>query len=295
MKISSLFTRGAPTFSFEFFPPKTAEDAKLLHGALKELEPLKPDFVSVTSSPAGGAKLQTAALARLIKESFALEPMVHLTGVVYSRADVEMIAAQLKELGIENVLALRGDIPPGNSRPVSDYAHADELVAHIKKMDGFCIGVAGYPQKHPEADTAQTDLEHLKLKTDAGADFIITQLFFDNALYFSFVKKCRAAGITVPVIPGLMPVTGYAQLQRFAKMCGVTVPPEMGSALEKIKDDRQAVADYGAQYALAQARGLLEGGAPGIHFYTLNKSASTRKILGELRKNLTSKTRARAV
>ena len=287
MKIDSLLGGARRSFSFEFYPPKTAEDTKLLYQVLKELQPLKPDFVSVTSSTASGARLQSVALAKLIKEHFALEPLTHLTCIMYSREDVSVIAGQLRESGLENILALRGDKNAGLV-PGQDFQYANELVSQLRGLGGFCVGVAAYPEKHPEAPSAAADIEHLKSKVDAGADFAITQLFFDNDGYFSFVERCRAAGITVPIIPGIMPVTSYSQLQKFVKMCGVVIPPQMAADLEKISGDREAVSRYGMDFALKQCRGLLAGGAPGIHFYTLNKSASTRMILGELRRQYPS-------
>jgi len=254
-----------------------------LHLAMQELRELEPDFVSVTSSTANGARLQSTALAKLIKERFTLEPLTHLTCITYSREDVSVIAEQLRVSGLENILALRGDMQSGHVQS-RDYLHACELVKQLRGLGGFCVGVAAYPEKHPESPSFAADMEQLKRKIDEGADFAITQLFFDNDSYFSFVERCRKAGIKVPIIPGIMPITSYVQVQKFARMCNVNVAPSMAATLEGMKDDRAAVVSYGMDFALKQSRALLSWGAPGIHFYTLNKSAATRKILGELRR-----------
>ncbi|MFA5161783.1 MAG: methylenetetrahydrofolate reductase [NAD(P)H] [Elusimicrobiales bacterium] len=283
MDISSLFGGGGRTFSFEFYPPKTAADTASLYKALEELKPLSPDFVSVTSSPNSPARLQTAALALLIRERFGFEPMVHLTCVIYTREEVEAITALLAAEGINNILALRGDLPPG-FKPSSEYGSAAELVSHIKTLGGFHAAVAAYPEVHPRAENSAADIASLKCKLDAGASFAITQLFFDNSSYFSFVEKCRAAGITAPIIPGIMPVTGHSQLKKFTSLCGIKIPPDMAADLDRLGEDRAAICDYGVNRAIAQCEELLRGGAPGIHFYTLNKSASTRRILERLRR-----------
>jgi len=284
MRVCDKILDKKPSFSFEFFPPKTPEDTKALYQSIKELKELDPDFVSVTNPTTSVGALKTAAIALLIKEKFGLEPMAHFTCIAHSRPDIAAICAELRRAGISNVLALRGDMPKDlapDHRP--EFAHADGLVREIMAGGGFCIGVAGYPEKHPEAPSMEADIANLKRKLDAGASFVVTQLFFNNDSYFSFVDKCRKAGITAPIVPGLMPVTSYKQLNRFSERCGAKIPEELAERLAGIQNDSRAVVDYGIQYGLEQARGLLKGGAPGIHFYTLNRSVSSREILRKLK------------
>ena len=284
MKVRELIDGHKAVFSFEFFPPKTEAEAQALFGVIDELKTLGPSFVSVTHTPSGIDPLKTAELARTIKDNYALEPMAHFTCIAHTRQEVRDIAAQLKNHGILNVLALRGDIKPDVRVPIKrEYLHAADLVRELKSLGGFCIGVAGYPEKHPEAPSMDADIARLKEKVDAGASFVITQLFFDNSHYYSFVKKCAEAGINVPIVPGIMPVTSYKQLNRFAEMCGCLIPAQMASDLEKIKDDTAAVAAHGVEHALRQCRQLLEHGVPGIHFYTLNRSHSTMAVLRRLK------------
>jgi len=188
---------------------------------------------------------------------------------------------------IQNILALRGDFPSVRGIEFipfkQEYKHAGELIKHLKTLGDFCLGAAGYPESHPESSSSKEDILNLKMKVDAGADFIITQLFFDNRDFFDFTQKCRKAGINVPIIPGIMPVTGYRQLQHFTRYCGASIPAGMARPLERIKDDQRAVESYGIEYAFNQCAVLLKNGAPGIHFYTLNKSKSAYKILSLLR------------
>ncbi|MFH1619771.1 MAG: methylenetetrahydrofolate reductase [NAD(P)H] [bacterium] len=284
MKATDSFKTGNKIFSFEFFPPKTPEDTRRLYAAVQELVPLHPAFISVTSSSTGIAAYRTVALSGLIKHRTGVETVAHLTCIAHTRREISAIAGKLHETGVENILALRGDMPESHGlKHRSDYIHAADLVRHLRELGEFCIGVAGYPEGHSESPSRQKDIEWLKFKTDAGADFVITQLFFDNSLYFRFIDDCRRAGISIPVIPGIMPVTSYPQLRRFTEMCGASIPPGMIRDLERIKNDPSAVEDYGREHALRQCRELLERGAPGIHFYTLNRSASTRKILSQLR------------
>ncbi|MFA6583746.1 MAG: methylenetetrahydrofolate reductase [NAD(P)H] [Elusimicrobiaceae bacterium] len=285
MKISNIL-KNRVSFSFEFFPPKTPESAKHLFDNLALLSKLQPDFVSVTHSPASVGSLQTAALSKIIKEKFGLNPMAHLTCIAHSKREIAGIVSELTKSGIENILALRGDYPPGftaGSGQNQDYRYASELVTDLKKLSSASIGVAGYPQKHPQAASMKEDIQHLKMKVDAGAEFIITQLFFVNHSYFTFVKMCRDEGINIPVIPGIMPVTSYSQLQKFSEMCCAEIPAAMQSDIEKIKDDPSAVTAYGVKFALEQCGELLANGAPGLHFYTLNKSHSTVEIMQKLK------------
>jgi methylenetetrahydrofolate reductase (NADH) len=283
MKISELLEKKKPIFSFEFFPPKTDGDEENLHSALEELRRLKPDFASVTHSPKDLSTKKTVELSKTIRDKFGIESMAHLPCLMYTKEQISQIISDLRENSINNVLALRGDRPKDS--PIdcpNEYCYANELVKEFKRDPDFCIGVAGYPEKHPEAKSMEEDILNLKRKVDEGASFIITQLFFENRHYFDFLDKCRKVGISVPIIPGIMPISGYKQLQKFSEVCGVVIPNKIMSDLEKVKNDRHAIVEYGIDYALNQCRELLKNGAPGIHFYTLNKSRSTLKILQSL-------------
>ena len=212
--------------------------------------------------------------------------MAHLTCVGCTKDELRDVLDELKAQGIENVLPLRGDPPAGTDvfeKTPGGFGYANELVAFIKENYDFCLGVAGYPEGHQEADDFDTDLANLKLKVDAGADFVITQMFFDNRFYFDFVEQARAIGIDVPLIPGIMPILNVEQIKRFTQMCGASIPQELLERLEAIKEDADAVRQCGVEHAAKQCRELLEGGAPGIHFYTLNRSTSTRDIFENLK------------
>jgi methylenetetrahydrofolate reductase (NADPH) len=288
MRIDELLATGRPCFSFEFFPPKTEEAAAQLSQTIGELRVLEPTFVSVTYGAGGSTREKTIELVSQIKRDHGVEAMAHLTCVGAPREEIATVLARLRDAGVENVLALRGDPPKGEKqfqRAAGGFAHASELAAFVAAEFGpaFCVGGACYPEGHPEALGADHDLANLKKKVDAGARFLISQLFFDNAFYFAFVKRARAAGITVPIIPGIMPVQNVSQIERFTLMCGATLPPRFRIELDRRRDDPAAVAQLGIAYATAQAVGLLLGGAPGIHFYTLNRSTATREIFAALR------------
>ena len=285
MKVRECFDGGRPVFSFEFFLPKTLAGMVRFESTIRNLKRLSPSFVTLTYGAGGSARDRTIETAGMIQNELGLTTVAHLTCIAHTRSEIEAVAGKIRGLGIENVMALRGDppkdgvLPPENRR---DYRHAVDLVRHIRKLDGFCIGVAGYPEKHPEAATMEDDLRHLKEKVAAGADFITTQLFFDNADYFRFVDAVRAMGITLPILPGLMPVTNYGQLQKFAAMCGTHIPAEIIRDLGARQTDTEYVIQYGIDWTYRQSRDLLDRGAPGIHFYTLNKSRSTEVILSRL-------------
>jgi methylenetetrahydrofolate reductase (NADPH) len=287
MKISQMLAGGRPLFSFEFFPPKDEPAAPALMETVLHLQQLKPDFVSVTYGAGGSTRTKTLELVARIKHEIGMETMAHLTCVGHSKTQIREILKELADRGIENIIALRGDPPKGQSsfQPSADgFQHANELVEEAARM-GFCVAVAGYPEKHPEAKTLAEDLRYLKRKVDAGASFVITQLFFQNAYYFDFVAQARALGIRAPIIPGLMPVTNFAQVQRFSSLCGATLPSTLTQELASVQSDMEAVTRIGVRHAAHQGEELLRKGAPGIHFYTLNKSRSSREILEHL-KNL---------
>ncbi len=286
MKISAILGSHAPCYSFEFLPPKTADGEKQLWDTLEDLRGLTPDFVSVTYGAGGSTRDRTVDLVSQIKARTGIEAMAHLTCVGHTRDELAAILDRLAEAKVDNVLALRGDPPKGAQNftvTTGGFAHASELVAFIKERGyAFGVGVAGYPEGHLES-SKDDDLRHLKTKVDAGADFVITQLFFDNAFYFDFVQRARATGIAAPIVPGIMPVTNFEQVQRFVRMCGATVPMRLQLALEKIKDDPQAVMQLGVAHATLQCSELLSRGVPGLHFYTLNRSPAARMIVTALR------------
>jgi methylenetetrahydrofolate reductase (NADPH) len=286
VRISDAFGTSRPVVSFEFFPPKTPEAEGRLYETIERLRPLHPTFVSVTYGAGGSTRRLTVDIVKRIKNEIGIEAMAHLTCVGHTAADLGGIVDSLTEAGIENILALRGD-PAGGSRTFErtpgGFAHAAELAAFIKERADVCVVGAAYPEKHPEAPDAQTDLRHLAAKVEAGAQVLITQLFFEPADYFAFVYHARAAGITRPIVPGIMPVTNVGQLERFTSMCGATIPARLREKLERVRDDDSAVTALGIEWATDMSRALLAGGAPGLHFYTLNRSRSTQEIVGILR------------
>ncbi|MBI5631642.1 MAG: methylenetetrahydrofolate reductase [NAD(P)H] [Elusimicrobia bacterium] len=289
MRIPELFRQGGPVFSFEFFLPKAPEDMEGFLQSVRRLKELRPSFVTLTYGAGGSAREKTVETAGRIKAEIGIETACHLTCITHTRAEIIQILDRLEALGIENIVALRGDPPNGQAVPPPqerELAYAGDLVAAVKRRGGFSLAVAGYPETHPEASSPEDDLRRLRAKVRAGGDWVITQLFFDNRDYFDFVRRARAAGVQAPIVPGIMPVTGYAQLKRFTNLCKAKLPPEMTARLEDIQNDPEAVIAYGIEHASRQCLELLEGGAPGIHFYTLNRSRSTAEILSRLRQNL---------
>jgi methylenetetrahydrofolate reductase (NADPH) len=274
--IAELFARGRPLRSLEFFPPKDDTGVAALRGTAEALRRMAPDFVSVTYGAGGTTRDRTAQVSALLKGDFGFTVMPHLTCVGHTRGELEALADQIHAQGFRNIMTLRGDPPKGaTSFPVlpDGFRHAAELVALLKRRHpDFCLGVAGYPEKHPEAPSLQADLTHLKRKVDAGADFITTQLFFDNTVYYRFVERCRDEGITVPIVPGIMPVLSLKQIQRFTQLCGSTLPAQLTARLEVAADNADVVEMVGIDWALHQIRGLLANGAPGYHLYILNRA-----------------------
>lgn len=287
MRIDEIIaSRAEPVFSFEFFPPKTDEGDRNLRATLATLSELKPDFVSVTYGAGGSTRGRTLELTKWIKQEVGIEAMAHLTCVGSSREELCEILDGMRDAGIENVLALRGDPPRGETewRPhPGGLLYSTELAALIAERYPFAIGAAAFPEVHPQAVDMATDLRFLKAKVDAGASFLITQLFLDTELYFQFVEQARAAGIEVPILPGIMPITNVAQIKTITGMCGATIPAELLRELEWRADDPEAVLQLGVSYATLQCAELLARGAPGVHFYTLNRSPATRAILSALR------------
>jgi methylenetetrahydrofolate reductase (NADPH) len=295
MKITDMFRfaaeRGEPVFSFEFFPPKNDAGVAALFDSLRALRPLGPSFVSVTWGAGGSSRGRTLEMVTRIKRETEIEAMAHVTCVGVSRKELEEQLAVICDAGISNVLALRGDPPRGHREFAvhpEGLAHASDLVSLAREIADkrgvqLCVGGACYPEGHPETRDMAQDLRHCKLKVDAGADFLITQLFFHNRRYFEFVGRARAAGIAVPIHPGIMPITNVDQIERFTALCGAQIPAGLSAALRTRRDDPDAALQLGVAYSALQCADLLRGGAPGIHFYTLNRSTATRAILAALR------------
>ncbi len=287
MKVRDLHGRGWPVFSFEFFPPKTDEGARALLNTVADLQEVwKPDYVSVTYGAGGSTRDRTIDVVTKLQRDVGVHTMAHLTCLGSTRAEITTIVERLLDAGVENVLALRGDQPkdgPPLERGELGYAH--ELIEMLHERWPVSIGAACYPECHVETKDQGLDMAHTKAKVDAGAQVLITQLFFDNERYFDFVRRARAAGIRVPIVPGIMPITNVAQVERFTKMCGAAIPGELQARLNRVKDDPALVMATGIEHAIRQCRKLLEGGAPGIHFYTLNKSHATRSILAAVRRD----------
>ncbi|MDZ4803164.1 MAG: methylenetetrahydrofolate reductase [NAD(P)H] [Bryobacteraceae bacterium] len=288
MQIRDLLARKQPLFSFEFFPPRSDEAVAQLERTIAELVPLEPHYVSVTYGAGGSTREKTIDIVSRIKRETGLESMAHLTCVGSTTEDLRTVLERLHEAGVENVLALRGDPPKGQKEFTAaegGFRYANELTAFIhENFDGkFSVGGAAYPEKHIECGNPAVDLQNLRRKVDNGAQFLITQLFFDNRKYFEFVDNARAAGITVPIIPGIMPITNASQIERFTMMGGVSLPFRLAAELNRRRDNPQAVMQLGVAHATGQCIELLQCGAPGIHFYTLNRSTATMQVLTALR------------
>lgn len=286
MKIIDKLRSGEPCFSFEFFPPKDEEGMARLFETIADLRPYHPSYVSMTYGAGGSTRELTVGLVRKIQHEIGLDAMAHLTCVGATAEVLGKVLEQLAGAGIHNVLPLRGDPPKGDDAFVptdGGFAYASEFVAFARSRHEFCIAGACYPEVHPDAPSADVDLENLKRKVDAGVDFLITQLFFDNEKFFRFEERVRGLGIHVPIVAGIMPITNVAQVKRFTKMCGATMPSDLLRRLEPHEEDRAHVRAIGVEHATAQCQALLEQGVSGVHFYTLNRSLATRQILDNLR------------
>lgn len=301
MRITERLLLPSPCFSFEFFPPKTEQGHAALMETLRELRELDPGFVSVTYGAGGSTRKTTTDLVARIQGEIGLTAMAHLTCVGHTEEELSGILDRLHQAGVENLLALRGDAPrpapsatgevegPVPFTPVpGGFRYSGELLRYIRtgRQNGrwrFCTGGACYPEGHPECASRDDDLRNLADKVEGGAEFLITQLFFDNAFYFDFVQRAQAARIRVPIVPGIMPITSFEQVERFTRMCGTTIPMRLRLQLERYQRDPDAILQLGIAHATVQCIELLQRGAPGIHFYTLNKSRATRMIVAALR------------
>ncbi|SHK17061.1 methylenetetrahydrofolate reductase [NAD(P)H] [Thermocrinis minervae] len=282
MKIIEHLRRGEFSLSFEFFPPKTQEGEEELFQTILDLRPLNPTFVSVTYGAGGSTRERTRRIAQRIHTETDLTVMVHLTCIAHTKQELLEMLTSYKEMGIQNVLALRGDVPKADDfkPPEGACKHADELVSLIREnfKDYFCVCVASYPEGHPESPNMEWEIKFFKKKVLKGADFSITQMFFDNSYYYEFVELCRKEGINIPIIPGIMPITNFRQIQKFASMCGATIPQSLIDRMEPVAEKPEEVAKIGIEFAIRQCEDLIRNKAPGLHFYTLNKSKATLEV-----------------
>ncbi|MEW6072955.1 MAG: methylenetetrahydrofolate reductase [NAD(P)H] [Planctomycetota bacterium] len=287
MRIETFYTRGRPVYSFEFFPPKTDDEARKLKETVRELrEMLSPDFVSVTYGAGGSTRGRTLELVSRIQSDLATTALAHFTCVGHTVDETRAVLDRLVGRGIQNVLALRGDPPRGQKEFVptpGGFRHASDLVTFLRENYEVGIGAACYPEAHPESPDPEEDFRWTLHKVACGAQFLLTQLFFDNEFYFRFVDRARAAGLEVPIVPGIMPITNVSQIQRFTKMCGASIPEELAARLQRYEADPPTVMAIGIEHAIRQCRRLLDAGVPGIHFYTLNKSHATRSVLAAIK------------
>jgi methylenetetrahydrofolate reductase (NADPH) len=285
--VADLVASGGRSFSFEFFPPKDEAGSVALWRALRELEPLRPTFVSVTYGAGGSTRDRTVEITKRIARETTMVPMAHLTCVGHSRQELRSVVGAYAAAGIHNVLVLRGDPPGGPGTPWTPaddgLAYASELVALVRSLGRFSVGVAAFPEGHREAPSLEEDVRVLRAKQDAGAEFAITEMFFRESDYFGLLERARAAGVTLPILPGIMPITNLGQIKRMAELSGREVPPEVVARVSRHEGDKEAVRAAGVEVASELCDALLAGGAPGLHFYTLNRSKATREIYANLR------------
>lgn len=284
--LAELFTQNRPLRSLEFFPPKDDAGVNALRETALSLKKIAPDFVSVTYGAGGSTRERTGQVSKILREEIGFTVMPHLTCVGHSRTELNGIADQLHRGGFRNIMALRGD-PPKNQAEfvaaVDGLRYGSDLTALLKaRHPDFSIGVGGYPEKHPEAPSLEVDLDNLKRKVDAGASFVTTQLFFDNAVYYRFVDQCRARGINLPIVPGIMPVLSFKQIRRFTEMCGASLPARLTKRLEAAGENPEVVEALGIEWALTQIRDLLAQGAPGYHLYILNRAKAALTLAAGL-------------
>ena len=278
MKVSDIYRKGERSLSFEIFPPKKDDELRNIDDTLDVLCELKPVFISVTFGAGGSCNCnKTIELARKIKDKYKVEPVVHLTCLHYSRKEIDEFARVLKDAGIENILALRGDMRDDIPKK-EDFTYASDLVSYLKEKHDFCILGACYPERHPESDNNVDEIRHLKTKVNSGTEVVLSQLFFDNNLFYDFEEKCRIADIDVPIIPGIMPVVKAAQIKRMISMCNASFPERFQKIVDRYENNKEALFDAGMAYALSQIIDLLVSNTDGIHLYTMNNPQIARRI-----------------
>lgn len=277
MKIRDILGKGIPTLSFEVFPPKTEDKYESVEKAAMEIAAKKPSFMSVTYGAGGGTSRYTVEIAAEIQEKYGVMALAHLTCVSSTRAKVHQVLEELKLRGVENVLALRGDIPP-DKKVEKDYRYASELIREIKELGDFCIGAACYPEGHVESENKTKDILHLQEKVEAGCDFVTTQMFFDNNILYNYLYRIREKGITVPVVAGIMPVTNVSQIRRICQMSGTCLPSRFKAMLDRFGENPAAMKQAGIAYATEQIIDLIANGVNGIHVYSMNKPDVAEKI-----------------
>ena len=283
MKISDIYNNKKRTLSFEIFPPKKDSALENIDETLSVLAELNPDYISVTLGAGGSTGSErTLNLAKKIKEDYKIEPVVHLTCLTYDKKAIDEFAKKLQAEGIENILALRGDLTPELS-PAGDFAHASDLISYLKKEYDFCFLGACYPECHAESEDMVDEMKHLRTKVDAGAEVLLSQLFFDNDIFYNFSEKCKIAGIDVPVVPGIMPVINASQIKRMVSMCNASFPARFKRIIDKYEDNKEALFDAGLSYALTQIIDLLVSDIRGIHLYTMNNPRVARRICEGIR------------
>jgi methylenetetrahydrofolate reductase (NADPH) len=285
LKIGEILRSGTFSVSFEFFPPKTEEGERELFETIRNLEHISPTFVSVTYGAGGSTRDRTKRIVEKIHKETHLTVMAHLTCTAHSKQEILSILEEYRKMGIENILALRGDIPKNFEPPADACKYAYELVMLIREnfKEAFSIGVASYPEGHPESPNMEWEIRYFKEKVFAGADFSITQMFFVNDYYYRFVELCQKEGVHIPIIPGIMPITNFKQVSKFASMCGATIPDKLVKRLEPYADNQEETTKIGVEFAIKQCEDLLDNGIPGLHFYTLNKSKATMQIYHAVR------------
>ena len=283
MKVSEIYKSGKKTLSFEIFPPKKDEALKNIDATLEVLTELKPDFISVTFGAGGSSnRNKTIDIAKKIKHEYNVEPVVHLTGLQYNKNEIDEFARVMKDEGIENVLALRGDRNPQLVEK-DDFKHASDVIKYLKEKYDFCLLGACYPECHPESESRVSELKNLKKKADSGASALLSQLFFDNDKFFNFYDECRIADINIPIIPGVMPVINAAQIKRMITMCNASFPERFQKIINRYEDNKEALFDAGMSYALSQIIDLLVSDIQGIHLYTMNNPLVARRICEGIR------------
>jgi methylenetetrahydrofolate reductase (NADPH) len=287
MRVTEIWqSRDRPTLSLEFFPPRTSEAAEKLDKSIANLSELKPDFVSVTFGAGGSTRDGSRQLVGKLKNEVGFEVLAYFAGYGLSPDQIFTVLNDYRNLGVESVLVVRGDKPRYKDlRPhPGGFNHASELIEFVRPRFDFCVGVAGYPEGHSEAESKEKDVEYLRLKVDKGAEYIITNYFYDNRFFFEYVERCRSAGIDVPILPGVMPIYGLRSMERSSAICGASITEQVRMGIAGFReDDTKSLREFGVEFAVDQCRELLEAGVPGIHFYTINRSLSTIRIVEQLR------------